>query len=101
MVFLYGTAIMHHTGVNVTPQERVQQSKNREPAIFDYKAQALAHSSVNTPATYSIYLIGLCLRWLHEQGGVSAIEKINARKAAKLYAVIDKHPQFYSNKIAR
>jgi phosphoserine aminotransferase len=36
----------------------------------------------------------LTLRWLKEQGGIPAIEKINDKKAALLYDEIDHNPLF-------
>jgi len=54
----------------------------------------------NTPPTYAWYLAGLVFQWLKELGGVSAIEKLNAEKAALLYQYIDSS-NFYENNIER
>ncbi|MBF0358894.1 MAG: 3-phosphoserine/phosphohydroxythreonine transaminase [Magnetococcales bacterium] len=59
------------------------------PLMIDYQAQAEKESMLNTPPTYAIYILGLVLKWMKEQGGVAAIEERNIRKAAKLYAAID------------
>jgi len=59
------------------------------PSIFDYPQQADERSMVNTPPTYAVYMAGLMLEWLKEQGGLKAIEVHNIRKATKLYAAID------------
>jgi phosphoserine aminotransferase len=53
----------------------------------------------NTPATFAWYLSGLVFKWLKAQGGLSAIEVVNRRKAAKLYAAIDAS-DFYANPVA-
>ncbi|MGJ8517235.1 3-phosphoserine/phosphohydroxythreonine transaminase [Carnimonas bestiolae] len=66
------------------------------PVMCDYSVTAKHKSMLNTPPTYAWYLCGLVFEWLKEQGGVAAIEKINQRKAAKLYAAIDAS-DFYSN----
>ena len=68
------------------------------PSILDYKLQADNGSMLNTPPTYNWYLLGLVLEWLKEQGGISAIEERNIRKADKLYAAID-GTSFYSNPV--
>lgn len=68
------------------------------PLIFDYKLQADDNSMLSTPPTYNWYLLGLVLEWLKEQGGISAIEARNSRKADKLYAAIDAS-SFYSNPV--
>jgi len=66
------------------------------PTMFDYKLHADADSMLNTPPTYGWYLAGLVFKWLKAQGGVAAIEAVNQRKQAKLYAAIDAS-DFYAN----
>lgn len=51
-------------------------------------------SLLNTPSTFNIYVAGLVLRWIKENGGVAAIEKRNDQKAALLYDCLDAS-QFY------
>ncbi|MGI6239607.1 MAG: 3-phosphoserine/phosphohydroxythreonine transaminase [Christensenellales bacterium] len=59
------------------------------PGILNWKTQTEKGSMLNTPPTYSIYLAGLCLKWLKSIGGVAAIEQINIEKANLLYETID------------
>eukprot|EP00095_Tigriopus_kingsejongensis_P002333 snap_masked-scaffold7974_size2918-processed-gene-0.1 protein:Tk02333 transcript:snap_masked-scaffold7974_size2918-processed-gene-0.1-mRNA-1 annotation:"mfs transporter" len=66
------------------------------PAVLSYKAQEASDSMLNTPPTYSWYLVGLMLEWLKEQGGLAAMEAHNKRKAALLYERIDRS-NFYNN----
>jgi phosphoserine aminotransferase len=47
-------------------------------------------SLYNTPPVFAIYLVSLVVRWLSEQGGLEGIAAVNERKAAKLYAEIDR-----------
>lgn len=68
------------------------------PTMLDYKTAADNDSMYNTPPTYSIYLAGLVFEWLKEQGGLTAIEAINKRKAEKLYGFIDTN-DFYANPV--
>jgi len=68
------------------------------PIMFDYKTFADNESMYNTPPTYSWYLAGLVFAWGLKQGGISAIEAINRRKAEKLYQAID-DSAFYSNPV--
>jgi len=68
------------------------------PIMFDYKTFADNESMYNTPPTYSWYLAGLVFAWGLKQGGMSAIEAINRRKAEKLYQAID-DSAFYSNPV--
>jgi len=70
------------------------------PATYMYKTYQKYDSFYNTPPTYSWYISSLVLSWLKEQGGVEAIYKVNQRKAARLYAVIDESKGFYESRIA-
>ncbi|MDX1454068.1 MAG: 3-phosphoserine/phosphohydroxythreonine transaminase [Gammaproteobacteria bacterium] len=69
------------------------------PRMLSYRAHADGDSMFNTPPTYPWYLAGLVFDWLKQQGGVEAIEKVNIRKAEKLYAAIDAS-DFYTNPVA-
>lgn len=68
--------------------------KRAIPAIMDYRVHIKNASMYNTPPVFAIYTCLLMLRWLKEQGGVSAIEKVNAEKASLLYHEIDENPLF-------
>jgi phosphoserine aminotransferase len=79
-------------------EDLVGKAKSFTPNLYNYQTYVEYKSLFNTPATFSIYLASLCFEWLIEQGGVSEIEKINARKAKKLYDYIDQ-TDFYRNHI--
>lgn len=68
------------------------------PVMFDYKTHVDNDSMYNTPPTYSWYLAGLVFAWGLKQGGLTALEQINKRKAEKLYKAID-DSDFYSNPV--
>src|SRR5258708_4760892 len=70
------------------------------PNVLDYKAMAEAHSMINTPPTFSVYLAGLTFKWLLERGGLAAAEKTNIRKSKMLYDYIDGQG-VYSNPILK
>lgn len=70
------------------------------PSILNYALHAKNNSMVNTPSTYPWYIAGLMFEWLEKQGGIAAIEKINAEKAKRLYDFIDAEP-FYTAPVAR
>jgi phosphoserine aminotransferase len=58
--------------------------------MLSYATHAANGSMYNTPPCFGIYLLGLVMRWALDQGGLAAIGEVNARKAAKLYAEIDR-----------
>ena len=64
------------------------------PPIMDYQKHIEAKSMLNTPPVFAIYVSMLTLRWLKENGGVAAIEKVNNAKAAMLYEAIDNSQLF-------
>jgi phosphoserine aminotransferase len=58
--------------------------------MLQYPIHAENKSLYNTPPVFTIYVMRLVLAWLLKQGGLQAIEKVNVRKAGKLYAEIDR-----------
>ncbi|RUA06423.1 MAG: 3-phosphoserine/phosphohydroxythreonine transaminase [Gammaproteobacteria bacterium] len=71
-----------------------------QPVLFDYTTQINNDSMYNTPSTYPWYVAGRVFEWLKEQGGLSAMAKINEHKAKTLYDAID-GSDFYSNPVAK
>jgi len=69
------------------------------PSILDYKITADSDSMYNTPPTFAWYLAGEVFKWLLDNGGVAAMEKVNQQKADLLYDFIDTN-DFYANKVA-
>jgi len=64
------------------------------PEMLRYSTHADKGSLYNTPPVFAIYATMLNLRWVKRQGGLSAMEKRNAEKAALLYEAIESSP-FY------
>ena len=60
------------------------------PTMLQYTIHAENKSLYNTPPVFTIYVMGLVLKWLVKQGGLEAMAALNARKADKLYAEIDR-----------
>lgn len=59
------------------------------PKIMTYQVAIDKDSMDNTPPCYTIYMLGLMLKWLDSQGGVEGMEKIKSKKAGILYDVLD------------
>lgn len=66
------------------------------PIFLRYESHAKEGSLYNTPPSYSIYMVGLVLKWLDDLGGVKAIEAINKEKAKLLYDFLDQSELFAS-----
>ena len=64
------------------------------PTMLNLQTHIDGGSMFNTPPVFSIYVMNETLRWLKEQGGVEAIQKINKAKAELLYGEIDRNSIF-------
>jgi len=64
------------------------------PTMLDYRTHIPEHSMFNTPPVFSIYVMNRVLHWLKNLGGVSAMEKLNAKKANLLYDALDNSKLF-------
>ena len=79
--------------VVIIRDDLLERSKGREatlPTMMNYAVHAENKSLYNTPPAVAVYATGLVMKWLLAQGGLTAIAAINERKAAKLYAEIDR-----------
>ena len=64
------------------------------PKLMSYQLMVESDSMHNTPPCYTIYMLGLVLKWLDEQGGVEGMCKIKSDKAKILYDAIDNSKMF-------
>jgi phosphoserine aminotransferase len=74
----------------IIAEELLSRSARSLPTMLNYAVHVENGSMYNTPPTFGIYLMGLTTKWTLAQGGLSAIEAANARKAGKLYSEIDR-----------
>ena len=68
----------------------LQRSQKTLPTMLNYAVHAENGSLYNTPPAFAVYALGLVMKWLRAQGGLDAMARANERKAAKLYAEIDR-----------
>jgi phosphoserine aminotransferase len=80
--------------------QRSVEKKSTLPTMLNYAVHAENSSLYNTPPAFAVYALGLVIRWLLNQGGLAAVAAVNERKAAKLYAEIDR-TGFYRGTAAR
>ncbi len=64
------------------------------PELYNYPVNFEAGSMLNTPPTYTIYMLNLVLEWVKEMGGVKAMGEINKNKADLLYGFLDSSKLF-------
>lgn len=70
------------------------------PTMMQYKTHIENGSMFNTPPTFAIYMLDLCMEWLENQGGAEGMATRNAEKADTLYAAIDAS-DFYRNPVEK
>jgi phosphoserine aminotransferase len=79
----------------IVREDLLEMVPENTPTMQKWKTHAEKDSLFNTGPCWAIYMCKLCLEELKNQGGVSAVEKINRKKAQILYDVIDKSDGFY------
>ncbi|MBP6964081.1 MAG: 3-phosphoserine/phosphohydroxythreonine transaminase [Armatimonadetes bacterium] len=70
-------------------KDLLEREAESQPIFFKYGTHVENTSLYNTPNTWGIYILKLVTEWLQGLGGIAGIQKINERKAGKLYAEID------------
>jgi phosphoserine aminotransferase len=74
----------------IVREDLLARSAKTLPTMLNYAVHAENGSMYNTPPCFGIYLMGLVVKWAIGQGGLAAMAALNARKAGKLYAEIDR-----------
>ena len=76
----------------------IERVSNKVPTMLQYKTYVEKDSMFNTPPTFTIYAMGLVMKWLKAHGGIAEIEEINDTKSEVLYELIDQ-TEFYSSPV--
>ena len=87
--------------VVVVSKELVEKGRKDIPKIFQFRTHAENKSLYNTPPTFGVYMVRNVLSWLKGQGGLAGMEKINRKKASRLYGVIDGNPEYFRSPVER
>ncbi len=85
------------TGVTmvIIRDDLVARSPESLPAMLSYAVHAKGNSAYNTPPVFSVYILGLVVKWLAQQGGLEHMEHQNQDKAKLLYDQLDSS-EFFS-----
>jgi phosphoserine aminotransferase len=82
-------------GIVIVREDLLERSPANNPAILDYKTLAGESSLYNTPPCFTIYIVGLVLKWLKGIGGLKEMAARNRAKADMIYKAIDDSGGFY------
>lgn len=78
----------------------LQTARTDRPLMVQYKTFTDHDSTYNTPPVFSIYFVNKVLHWIADQGGVQALQAVNARKARIVYDAIDGSDGYYKGHAA-
>ena len=81
--------------VVIVRKELAERAGANLPALLQYRTHIKDHSLYHTPPTFAVYIMGLVLEWVEEQGGAAGMSKRNDAKAKLLYDAIDSSGEFY------
>lgn len=81
--------------ITIVREDLLEKVPANLPVMLDYKTLAADGSLYNTPPCFSVYIVGLVLKWIKSIGGVTEISRRNKAKARLIYKVIDESGGFY------
>jgi phosphoserine aminotransferase len=82
----------------IVRNDLLERVSKQVPTMLQYKTYVEKDSMFNTPPTFPIYTMGLVMKWLKAQGGITEIEEINDAKSEVIYELIDQ-TKFYTSPI--
>jgi len=93
MVYAHAQKNLGPSGITLTVvhESMLDRIPAGMPAILDMRTHIEHASNYNTPPVFAIYVLTLVTRWmLNDIGGLEQMGAINRRKAATLYAALDR-----------
>ena len=77
-------------------EDMVERCSGDLPAYLSYPIHYKKDSLYNTPPVFPIYMVGKTMKWLKDQGGLAAAEKMAADRAGLIYGAMAKNDGFYT-----
>ena len=96
IIFAGAQKNMAPAGVTVVIIDKALAGHERPetPLMLSYKTMIDKNSMYNTPPCYTIYILGLVMKWLKKQGGMEEMQRRKTEKAAILYDYLDESRLF-------
>lgn len=85
--------------VVIVRRDLLERAGQPRADILDYRAHVKGESMLNTPPTWNWYMLGLTVKWMLAEGGVTEFAHRSARKSRMLYSRIDESGGFYRNEV--
>ena len=81
--------------VVIVRKDLAERADKNLPTTLQYRTFIKDKSLYNTPPTFAVYIVGLVMEWIENEGGLAGIEKRNNAKAKLLYDTLDGSGGFY------
>ncbi len=95
---IYGGAQKNLAPAGVTfviiRDDMLERVERKLPSMMNVNTHVENGSMFNTPPVFPIYVLTQTLKWMKAEGGLPVIHERNERKAAMLYAEIDRNSLF-------
>jgi phosphoserine aminotransferase len=75
--------------VVIVRRDLAERADKNLPTLLQYRTHIKERSLYHTPPTFAVYILGLVLDWIENEGGVASIEKQNDAKAKLLYGAFE------------
>ncbi len=84
------------TSIVIIRDDLLERNVDHLPAYLRYSIHAAKDSMYNTPPVFPIYMVGKTLKWLEDQGGLEAAERLSGERSELIYGAMAKNAGFYS-----
>jgi len=85
--------------VVIISEDMLRRCPEELPSYLSYRTHAEGNSLYNTPPVFAIWVMGMVLEWVRQQGGLGGIERRNREKAGSVYQTIDSSGGFYRSPV--
>jgi len=85
--------------VVIIKKSLLERSSDALHTYLNYKIHVDNGSMYNTPATFTVYMMGLVFKWLLNMGGLEVMYKKNVTKAGILYDYLDSSDGYYNGTV--
>ena len=87
--------------VVIIRKDLLERSSDSLHTYLNYSVHAGSDSLYNTPASFSVYVVGLVYKWLLNMGGLDEMYRRNVEKAGILYDYMDASDGYYIGTAAK
>jgi len=86
-------------GIVIIRDDMLEKCPDGITAFLNYKTHADANSLYHTPPVFCIYMIQKVLKWVKEQGGLAAMDKLAQERSDIIYQAIENSDGYYRSPV--